>query len=159
MPTHIITHLVTLLDAGFDGPDWHSLLGNLRNVTEDDWRWVPPGGARSIRDIAQHVGGAKFMYHSNAFGDRSLTWESPLVLGEGRTDTLPDALDWLREAHARFRNAVAALPDDASLDTIRPHHSRPNVTAAWIIQVMLQHDLYHAGEINHIRALKQGDDE
>jgi uncharacterized damage-inducible protein DinB len=157
--TPLIDQLLTLLDAGFDGPDWHSLMGNLRAVTEDDWRWAPPGGRRSIRDIAQHVGGAKYMYHSNAFGDRSLDWESPLVLGEGRLDTLADASDWLREGHARLRGAIAALADDAELTRPRGHHSRQGVTTQWIILVMLQHDLYHAGEINHLRALKQGDDE
>jgi hypothetical protein len=28
----------------------------------------------------------------------------------------------------------------------------------WIIAVMIQHDLYHAGEINHLRSLRQGTD-
>jgi hypothetical protein len=28
----------------------------------------------------------------------------------------------------------------------------------WIISVMIQHDLYHAGEINHVRSLLSGDD-
>jgi hypothetical protein len=28
----------------------------------------------------------------------------------------------------------------------------------WIITAMIQHDLYHAGEINHLRALIQGTD-
>ena len=28
----------------------------------------------------------------------------------------------------------------------------------WIVSVMIEHDLYHAGEINHIRALRQLDD-
>jgi hypothetical protein len=158
MTTQLITQLLALLDLGFDGPDWHSLLGNLKPVTPDDWLWVPPGGRRSIRDIVQHVGGGKFLYHSNAFGDRSLTWESPLVLGEGRLGSIADAIEWLREGHARMRGAIAALQDDAELGRLRPHHSRNLVETRWVILVMLQHDLYHAGEINHTRALKQGDD-
>ena len=28
----------------------------------------------------------------------------------------------------------------------------------WIISVMIEHDVYHAGEINHLRALMQGND-
>jgi hypothetical protein len=28
----------------------------------------------------------------------------------------------------------------------------------WIITMIIQHDLYHAGEINHIRALHQHND-
>ena len=159
MSTQLIGQLLYLLDQGFDGPDWHSLLGNLAAVRPDDWLWAPPGGQRSIRDIVQHVGGAKYMYHSNAFGDRSLTWESPLTRGEGRLSTLPDALAWLREGQARLRDALSALADDAELDRPRPHHSRQGVDTRWIILVMIQHDLYHAGEINHIRALRQGDDE
>jgi hypothetical protein len=159
MTKQLIHELLTMLDHGFDGPDWHSLLGNLNAVTPDDWEWVPPAGRRSIRDIVQHVGGAKYMYHSNAFGDRSLTWESPLVLGEGRLATIPVAIAWLREGHGRLRDAIAALEDDAELARPRGHHSRQGVETRWIILVMLQHDLYHAGEINHIRALKQGDDE
>jgi len=27
-----------------------------------------------------------------------------------------------------------------------------------MISVLIKHDLYHAGEINHLRALKQGND-
>jgi len=43
--------------------------------------------------------------------------------------------------------------------------SRPRLTSRdemketrWIIAVMIEHDLYHAGEINHIRALRQRND-
>ncbi len=28
----------------------------------------------------------------------------------------------------------------------------------WIISEIIEHDLYHAGEINHLRAVLQGDD-
>jgi hypothetical protein len=28
----------------------------------------------------------------------------------------------------------------------------------WFIVTMIEHNLYHAGEINHIRALSQGND-
>jgi hypothetical protein len=29
------------------------------------------------------------------------------------------------------------------------------IETRWIIMIMMQHDLYHAGVINHIRALHQ----
>ena len=28
----------------------------------------------------------------------------------------------------------------------------------WLISAMIEHDLYHSGEINHVRALLQGND-
>jgi hypothetical protein len=33
----------------------------------------------------------------------------------------------------------------------------PNPTR-WIVMVMIQHDLYHASEINHLGSLYRGDD-
>jgi hypothetical protein len=160
MSTTQLTQLLDLLDDAFAGPDWESLLGNLKSVTNEDWLWAPPGGRRCIRDVVQHVGGCKYMYHSQAFGSpRSLTWDHPLVVGEGQLGSLDDALGWLRAGHARLRSAIAGLADDAELDVLRGHHSRGQAPTRWIITTLMQHDLYHAGEINHLRALHQDDDE
>jgi hypothetical protein len=51
MTTQAIEHYLYLLDAGFEGLDWHSLLSNLDTVTPEDWNWIPPDGERSIRAI------------------------------------------------------------------------------------------------------------
>src|SRR5436853_583974 len=151
MTTATISQLVYLLDEAFQGPDWHSLLGNLRSLTPEDWSWVPPGGERSIRDIVQHVGSCKFMYHNHAFGDATLTWDAPLVEGGDALAALAPAIEWLREGQERLRHSIAALDDGELL--------RPRMTnwgelkeTRWIVAVLLQHDLYHAGEINHIRS-------
>src|SRR5690349_3850405 len=34
-----IAQLLALLDEAFDRADWHSLIGNLRPVTNEDWHW------------------------------------------------------------------------------------------------------------------------
>ena len=47
--------LLYLLDDGFEGGRWHSLLGNLADVAPEEWRWVPPGGDRSIAAMVHHV--------------------------------------------------------------------------------------------------------
>ena len=112
--------------------------------------WVPPGGRRSICDIVQHVGGCKFLYHDQAFGDGLLAWEDPLIQGAGALATMPAAIEWLREGHARLRQSVATL-DDGELRRLRPHHSGKPKETRWIITMMIQHDTYHAGEINYIR--------
>jgi hypothetical protein len=152
-----ITQLLYLLDGAFDGPQWHSLLGNLRSTNPDDWEWVPPGGDRCIRDIVRHVGGSKFMYHNHAFGDAKLTFDDPIVDGGEALSDVSSAIAWLQEGHERLRQSIATL-DDAEL--LRPRQTNwgaPEETR-WIIATMIQHDLYHAGEINHIRSLKQGND-
>ena len=91
MTTSAVSQLLYLFDEAFQGTDWHSLLGNLHSVTPEDWLWVPSGGQRSIRDIIQHVGGCKFMYHNHTFGDAQLTWDDPLVEGRDTLSTIAQA--------------------------------------------------------------------
>jgi hypothetical protein len=152
-----VSELVDLLDEAFEGTRWHSLLRNLESVTPADWLWVAPGGRRSIRDIVAHVGGCKFMYQDQAFGDGQFTWDDHPVAGGEALDTEPSAVEWLREGHQRLRDSVAALDDDELLRP-RGHHSGTPRETRWIIATMIEHDLYHAGEINYIRALHQQND-
>ena len=154
-----LAQVLYFLDEAFEGTAWHSLLHNLEPVTPDDWLWVPPDGRRSIRDLVAHVGGAKLIYHNHAFGDAQLHWDDPEVLGAEAVATLPTARAWLRACHQRLRDSVASLDDDAELLRPRRHFRGRLHETRWLINVMIQHDLYHAGEINHIRCLHQGDDE
>ena len=116
-----------------------------------------PGSDRSIRDIVQHVGGCKLMYENHAFGDAALRWDDPLVEGRGALETPASAVEWLRAGHARLRASVAAL-DDAELARPRRANWGELHETRWLIAVTIEHDLYHAGEINHLRALRQGND-
>jgi uncharacterized damage-inducible protein DinB len=152
-----VAELLYLMDQAFAGNREHSLLGNLASVTAAEWAWVPPGGDRSIREIVRHVGGCKLMYENHAFGDGSLGWDDPLVDGHGALDRPAGAVEWLRSAHARLRASVADLDDDELARPRRANWGEEHETR-WLVAVMIEHDLYHAGEINHLRALKQGDD-
>jgi hypothetical protein len=157
MTVSAVSQLLYLLDSAFQGSEWHSLLGNLRSVTPEDWLWVPSGGHRSIRHIVQHVGGCKFMYQNHAFGDAQLTWDDPLVEGRDALSTLTEATAWLQAGQQRLRQSIAVL-DDTEL--LRPRKTNWGALeeTRWIIMVMIQHYLYHAGEINHLRALHQQND-
>jgi hypothetical protein len=154
MSTPVVSQLVSLLDDAFEAPRWHSLLANLSSVTPDDWLWVPPRGERSIRDIVRHVGSGKFMFHNHAFGDGQLTWGDPGVAGHDRVVTIEEAILWLREGHALLHQSISALTD-ADLLLPRKTHWGEEKEARWIIAVVIEHDLYHTGEINHVRALSQ----
>lgn len=157
MKAPAVSQLIYLLDEAFQGTEWHSLLGNLSSVTPEDWLWVPPGGQRSIRDIVGHVGGCKFMYQNHAFDDAKLTWDDPLVDGRGVLSTIAEALAWLRVGQERLRQSIAAL-DDAELLRLRMTNWGELKETRWIIAVMIEHDLYHAGEINHLRSLRHQHD-
>ena len=159
-----VDQLLHLMDRAFAGVGdspadvGHSLLANLGSVSKDDWLWVPPGGSRSVLDIIRHVGECYYVYDNHAFGDGSMGWDRPgTVPTIAREATNVAVTGWLREGHRQLREHVAGLSDD---DLARP--SRTNwgemKDLRWVIAAMIEHDLYHAGEINHIRALHQDND-
>lgn len=169
MSRAIVEQLLYLMDEAFEGADEEDLLGNLRSVTPADWAAVPPGGARSIRQIVGHIGACKYMYDNHAFGDARMTWDDAAGgLNVSMEDLQSRALDpelpmdgvieWLGEGHRRLRGHVAALDDSELLAPRHPPEGEARETR-WIIANMIRHDGYHAGEINHLRALMQSNDQ
>jgi hypothetical protein len=149
--------MLYLMDEAFRDQPFHSLLNNLKNVRDEDWEWVPPDGVRTILHIVQHVGYAKRIYENHAFGDRSLTWERPTDIPQESTPSV--MVEWLKDSHGKLRASVNALEDDSELAKNRMAPWGMEANTRWIVNSKIQHDLYHAGEINHIRALRQGNDE
>lgn len=136
-----------------------SFLLNLRSLRPDDWLWLPPGGGRTILDIVRHVGECKYVYDNHAFGDGSMRWDRPDTVPTVTGDAAPDEIiAWLRAGQRRLRTSVDALASDEEL--LRPRRANwgESYETRWLVNVMVQHDLYHGGEINHIRALHHGDD-
>jgi hypothetical protein len=155
-----IEHHLYLMDQAFDADRFgHPLLTNLASVRDDDWFWLPDGGDRSIFDIVQHIGECKYVYDNHAFGDRSMRWDVPGSTPTVKRETPPaDIIAWVREGHRRLRASVAALTDDAELLRPRKASWGKDHETRWLINEMIQHDLYHGGEINHLRALHQHKD-
>lgn len=142
------------MDSAFDGDVEHSFLTNLRSVSEEEWTWVPPKGRRSIGQIVHHVGACKYMYDDHAFAGGRLGWDDPLV---APPRSLAEAMRWLANGQQRLREHVAAL-DDAELLKPRRTNWGELYETRRIISIMISHDLYHAGEVNHLRAMRQGND-
>jgi hypothetical protein len=72
-----IETLCWLIEDAFEGDPSHSLLANLRDLQEEDWTALPQGSSRSIADILEHVGWAKWMYEDYAFGTASMRGDRP----------------------------------------------------------------------------------
>jgi len=154
--TRLFDHI--LEEHGFGRDHWHSLLWNLHNVEPDQWNQVPPGGGRTIRELVVHVGTTFLIYENHAFGDGSRDWGDRVIDGIGPGDTPDETIAWLRRAHAVLRDSIARLTD-AELDEPRKVPWGEIYETRRIIELMIQHPLYHVGEINHIRALLQGNDD
>ncbi|OGN90315.1 MAG: hypothetical protein A2Y88_12415 [Chloroflexi bacterium RBG_13_48_10] len=152
--------LCWLIEEAFRGNPSHSLIGNLGNITEEDWTALPPGGERSIADILEHVGWCKWMYEDYAFGTASMRGDlPPLVPAEG-TSSRPheELMTWLKAGHQKWLTSVKLLADDTELERERLTNWGEWLKTRNIICIMIGHDYYHAGEINHLRALLQKND-
>lgn len=150
--------MLFLMDEAFATNREHSLLANLRTVKDDEWRWTPADGGRSIFEIVQHVGECKYAYDNHAFGDRSMRWiEADSIPSISPDDTPADIIDWLTNGQDLLREHVAALDDDELLKPRMANWGQEHETR-WLLSVLIEHDLYHSGEINHVRALIQGND-
>jgi hypothetical protein len=159
-----IEQLLYMLDRTFEPGSlfgsWHSFLVNLADVRDEDLLWKPDGGERSIFEVVEHVGIVQYGYDSAMFGDGSMSWDKegsiPTILPTTPRDEM---VAWLRDGHQRLRSHIAALEDDAELLALRNDPWGTEHEARWLITQVIQHDLYHAGELNHIRALRHRNDE
>jgi uncharacterized damage-inducible protein DinB len=161
-----IEQLVYLLDDAFGGRgieasnESQALLTNLATVTDAEWHALVPGAARTIEQIALHVGACKVMYDNHAFGSGTLRFGTPEVepwTGDGPAPR-EDAIAWIEAAHRRLVEHVADLSHDEELLKPRQTNWGESRETRWIVAAMVTHDAYHAGEINHLRSLLQGDD-
>ena len=155
--------MLQALDAAYRSDRYQSLLANLSDVLDDEWDTRPANHSvdvfgtmpeLSISDIVRHVGAAKLMYANHAFGDASLDWPSTDPPSTDRAAIM----SWLDGAHRAFVDTVTALGDDAELDVEHPIHSGRRLPTIRIVSIIINHDLYHSGEINRQRALIRGAD-
>lgn len=148
-----------LIDEAFSGGS-QSLLANLENIRDEDWTAIPPGGGRSIADILEHVGWCKWMYEDYAFGAASLQGDLPPLIPPNGARARPEAalLEWLKAGHQKWLASVRLLEDDTELERERLTNWGESLPTRTIIRIMIEHDIYHAGEINHLRSLLQGSD-
>lgn len=156
----VLETFIRLIEDAYEGDPSHSLIANLQGLRENDWTATPTGSGRSIADILEHVGWSKWMYENYAFGSASMRGDQPPLIPAGGARSRPrdELLAWLKEGHQRWLDSVRALADDAELDQERLTNWGEKLSTRTIIRIMIAHDLYHAGEINHLRALIQSTD-
>jgi uncharacterized damage-inducible protein DinB len=159
-PRAAVDALASLIDDAFERDPDQSLLSNLRDVREGDWTALHSGAGRSIAQVLEHVGWAKWMYEDYAFGSGSLRGDQPPLIPSDGASSRPheELLEWLNRGHQRWLASVRALPNDSELDRERLTNWGDRLPTRDIVRIMIGHDFYHAGEINHIRALLQGTD-
>jgi hypothetical protein len=86
------------------------------------------------------------VFINRLFGNNDAKAGEPPYAHPGRDRA--EMMDWMRQGHQELVDRVAALDDEEA--------TKPRlVQVAW---TAIEHDLYHAGELSHLRAIQQGND-
>ena len=147
-----------LEEHGFGWDHWHSLLWNLHNVRPEDWDALPVGGGRTIRELVIHIGRGWAVYGDNGLTGKPRQWGDDDLDGILPGTSPAEVERWLRAAHARYRDALTKL-SDRQLDDRAEAVWGEKFEIRRLIELQIQTSFYHIGEINHIRALLQGNDD
>lgn len=159
MPDPQISLFLRVLDQAFDQRSWHgtNLMGSLRGVSAEAAAWRPGEGRHNVWELVVHAAYWKYRVR------RLLTEEPPRsfeIKGSNwyeRPASRVDASAWradielLKTWHERLWEAVAAF-DPSRLDE-RPGKSE--YTYFDLIAGVAAHDLYHTGQIQLVKRMRE----
>ncbi|HEV8511232.1 MAG TPA: DinB family protein [Gemmatimonadales bacterium] len=150
--------LLDVFEQAYTAPAWHGtpLKGTLRGLTAREAIWRPGPRRHCIWDLVLHTAYWKCMVRRRLLRDPEIAFPRD----GANWPALPVRLDnaaWKRdralldEQHALLRRAIAGL-DPRSLNR-RGWHSQWPIKAE--IYGIASHDLYHAGQIQLLKRLRQ----
>ena len=153
--------LAIQLDQAFDGRADMSLMGSLAGLTEAEAAYRPSPDTPSVDEIARHIAWSKSRFCQQAFGS-AMILEDPGVTDEGDSEGVPWEFPCgcafgralapgvagverlLRDSHAVMIANLDALAESELMAPLPVHHGSSAFNCFW---VMIQHDLFHAGQI------------
>jgi uncharacterized damage-inducible protein DinB len=142
-----VNRIVDQVKRAFEGEAWHgpSVLEVIEGITSRQAVARPLAGAHSIWELVLHIAAWEGAILRRLSGDRAQlpTEEDWPPIAETDDDAWERTRDMLKQGHLELRSAIADL-DDARLD-------QPIIEGMSSVYVQLhgviQHDLYHAGQI------------
>ncbi len=145
------------LNEAFRGPAWHgpALLPALRGVDDGLANWRPAAGRHNIREIVVHAAYWKHIVRRRITGDRTETFPYPgrnwfASPGARASQGWREDVRLLVAAHEALVAAVEQMSDRAATRIVHAGQ-----TAAFNIRGIGAHDVYHAGQIQLIKALRR----
>ena len=149
------SQLLIAFDEAFNRRAWHgaTLLQSIRDVDETTASWRPAPGRHNVWEVVVHAAFWKHEVRERLTGKKDATF--PYV---GRdwfprpngSRTFKDDVALLKSEHQQLRKVIAGI-SRAALE--KPVHRRRHHTASFTIRGITAHDLYHAGQIQLLKAL------
>lgn len=148
--------LLQQVDEAYERSAWHgpNLRGSLRGVRAGQASWRPAGGRHNVWELLMHAAYWKYAVRRRLTGEKrgsfdakgSNWFERPVTATE---KAWREDVALLDREHRALRSAIEELPEEA-LD-LRSAGSRH--TNARLIHGIAAHDVYHAGQIQLVKAL------
>ncbi len=158
----LVTHLRQQFEAAYRGSRWHSLAAAIKGLQPDEAAWQPPHyrgfswAHGSILEILFHVAGDTLYQLDYACGGRSLTWEALEARFQRDGGDLEAARKLLDESFAALQKNLESLSDADLTRTYRAPDGKTHRTLGELFEMLLEHFLYHAGQIVYVRNLWAG---
>jgi len=145
-----IDRILDQMDRAFSGDAWHgpSLMSLLDGLSAEDASKHAVHGAHSIWELVHHLAAWNAIVRQRLQGesvDVTAERDWPPVW-EVNEKTWKRALENLSDSRSRLRAVVAGIQDD-QLDLMDQKTSGPNTSRYVVLHGVIQHDLYHAGQI------------
>lgn len=148
--------VVRLVEEGYDKKTWHgtNLKGTIRRVTPEQATWRPKPGRRNIAEIVVHCAYWKYAVRRRMRGDK----RGSFVLKGSNWFDIPSRLNktqWreyvqlLETTHRELVDTLTTISWTRLADGPGGGGKKP---AAQVFGVAM-HDVYHAGQIQTIKAL------
>jgi uncharacterized damage-inducible protein DinB len=142
-----INRILDQMDRAYSGEAWHGpdLKQLLDGVSAEDASKHPVPGAHSIWELVNHVASWNIIVHQKSRGEppevtKEIDWPP---VWEANEVAWKRALENLAESRTLLRNYVQTLWDDQLDEPI----VRENYSRYVLLHGLVQHDLYHAGQI------------
>jgi uncharacterized damage-inducible protein DinB len=150
--------LLRILDESYRASAWHgpTLKGSVRGLSAADASWRPAPGRHCIAEIVVHAAYWKYAVQRRLTGEKrggfalkgSNWFPSPVPFDEAAWRA---ALRLLDEQHQSLRHTVARL-DAAAISATAPGRKVSNER---LIYGIAMHDVYHAGQVQTLKALRR----
>ena len=142
-----INRILDQMDRAYSGEAWHGpdVKQLLEGLSADDAAKHPVPGAHSIWELVNHMAAWNSIVQRKSQGEvpevtTEIDWPP---VWEASEIAWKRALENLAESRTRLRNYVKTLRDDQLDGPIL----RENYSRYVLLHGLIQHDLYHAGQI------------
>ena len=146
--------LVALLDEAYDRRSWHgtNLRGSVTSIEPHQVTWRPGSGRHNVWELVVHAAYWKYVVRKRVSGAPRGGFPLPGTNFYPRAGAFDRGrwqadLELLADQHRQLREMVRGLGE---ADLGRTVGGKP---LAWTIRGAAAHDLYHAGQIQLLKAL------